>query len=562
MLIEREGDTVLLRINLIAKPSRLDRPRSLKFALQATPAKPMPETPYNWRRWWATRTDKDIEAVQVRFFGGNMYWGGRHFATSVFPDRRDYTFWEKMAEQRRTGQMDKAFLDQWMANYADLPKDRQQQITPAMKAGFEWSAGTPANEQGTTKFNYLIPYTNPRGAEFETPEFLSTYIDEWQVHDIVDPQWARLTPFVRPRRVSADFPGMATWYQVQPVPSRVDMLLFYHQKMLETFADGIYWDNMFLQPSFLPAEAGGPGYVDDEGRLRAGVDFMGLRDLVKRTATMMHVMGKRPLTYIHMTNVNHIPMLSFGTLNLDWEWRDQGAMGTKDLQDRIRLDEILAHHLGLQSGNITIGMTGNILKGDAETREWLHRTGMAVCLPHEIRSYQATPEVTFVQSEMARFGYGQPDCKDYRYWEENFPLQTQGAEMRALVLARDGKAMIALGNFGPEGTEGPEIEAGPTLEEYDAQQLGKASAPVPAAPAERRDKADSYTIRLALDLPALGIQPGAEAWDVELKNSKRMKSTRPGVEPQPELPPQLKRVAPGVFEMTIAHHDFALILVE
>ena len=154
--------------------------------------------------------------------------------------------------------------------------------------------------------------------------------------------------------------------------------------------------------------------------------------------------------------------------------------------------------------------------------------------------------------------------------------------MRALVLARDGKAMIALGNFGAEGAEGPEIEAGPSLEEYDAQQLGKASAPVPAAPAARRDKADSYTIRFALDLAALGLAENAQARDVEL-SAGRVKSPnplagRPAV-PGPgagmtgaadgwpalrleEEPGPIRRVAPGVFEMTIAHHDFALIVVE
>jgi len=582
MVIDREGDTVLLRLNLVAKPSRLERPRTLTFALQATPAKPMPEEPYNWRRWWSTRTDRDVESVQINFWGGNMYWGGRHFATSVYPAFEDYGFWEHLATSRRTGQRDREYEQEWISRFENLPEKDFNSLRSHHNWGFAAAAGAPAITPETTKFIYVIPYTNPRGAHVETREFLTTYIDEWLQGDIVDPRWSRFTPFIRPRRVSTGFPGSATWYQVDPVPSRIDMLLFYHKKMLETFADGIYWDNWFLQPNFAPAEAGGPGYVDDDGRPRAGVNLMGFRDLIKRTATMMHVMGKRPLTFPHMTNVNIVPMLSFGTLNLDWEWRDQGAMGTRDLQDRIRLDEILAHHLGLQSGNITIGMTGNIIKGPREAREWLHRTGMAITIPHEIRTYQATAEAAFVQSQMARFGYGTPDCRVFRYWEEGFPLRTEGAETRALVLAKDGRAMIALGNFGPEGVEGPEIEAGPTLEEYDAQQLGLATAPVPAAPAERRKREETYTIRFALDLAALGIPETAEAWDVELK-AGRVKSPPPAARPSipgPEaapgeaapgglhmdleepVPGQIKRLGPGLFEMTINHHDFALIVVE
>jgi len=211
-----------------------------------------------------------------------------------------------------------------------------------------------------------------------------------------------------------------------------------------------------------------------------------------------------------------------------------------------------------------VGITGNILKGGGGVpREWLHRTGMAVCFPHEIRMHEGTPEVSFVQTQLARFGYGQPDCRVFRHWEENFPLQTQGAEMRALVLARGGKAMIALGNFGPAGATGPAAgQGGSSLAEYDAGQRGLApAAATTSAPLEQREKADSYTIRLALDLDALGIPEIAQAWDVELK-AGRAKATHPRSAELPAQPAELKRIAPGVFELTILHHDFALIVVE
>jgi len=331
------------------------------------------------------------------------------------------------------------------------------------------------------------------------------------------------------------------------------MLLFYHKKMLETFADGIYWDNFFLQPNYAPAAAGGPGYVDDDGRPRAGVNLMGFRNLVKRTATMMHVMGKRPLTYIHMTNVNIVPMLSFGTLNLDWEWRDQGEMGSKDLQDRMDLDLILTQSLGLQAGNVSVGITGNILRGGkGVSREWLHRTAMAVCFPHEIKNYQGTKDVTFVQDQLAKFGYGQADCKVYRYWEPGQPVTLEGANARALVLSRGPKAMLAIGDYG-RGTKGPDAPApaAPTLEEYDAAQRGigprpsdtKTTVPAPTRPVE------IHTLTIKLDLKALGLTEATRARDVE----------RAAVD---AAAGELKRIAPGVFELKIRKHDFALIEVE
>jgi len=157
-----------------------------------------------------------------------------------------------------------------------------------------------------------------------------------------------------------------------------------------------------------------------------------------------------------------------------------------------------------------------------------------------------------VQNELARFGYGMPDCRVFRYWDDGFPLKTEGAEMRGLVLARNGKAMIALGNFGPAAD----------------------------AAGEPREKARSYTVRLELDLAALGIAETAQAWDVELKAGRKKaenlatmkRPTLPDATFDPlagdaidlvlEEPGLLKRLAPGVFELEIAHHDFALIAVE
>ena len=561
MVIDREGDTVLLRLNLVAKPAKLDRPRRLTFALQATPAKPMPEEPYNWRRWWATNTDPGTEDVQINLWGGNMYWGGRHFATSVYPFGKDFSHWDKLAEQRRTGVIDKEYEERWFARLDSLTEQQRREIEPGMRAGFQWSSGSPPNGPQTTKYRYVIPYTNPRGAQHETLEFLTTYLDEWVHGDIVDPLWPRMAGGDRPLRAAPGHPGGCVWYQVEPVPSRNDMLLFYHRKMLETFADGIYWDNWFLRPCYTPAEAGGPGYVDDDGRPRAGVNLMGFRALVRRTATMMHVMGKRPLTYIHMTNANIVPMLSFGTVNLDWEWRDQGHFKDLDMQDRQGPDLILAQSLGLQSGNLPVAITGGLLHG----RDWLTRTLMATCFPHEIRIHGGSGDVAFAQIQMAQFGYGRPDCRVFRFWEDGFPLKTEGASMRALVLARDGKALIALGNFGSAlATEPPAAEspaAAPTLAEYDAvQRAHKPSQETPSEAAHSPPTAASYKVRLRLDLEALGLSEAVRARDLEAMWFRR-RARSPHAGDPPVAIRQPERIAPGVFEFEIVHHDFALLYV-
>ncbi len=570
MEIDRQGETVNLRLNLVSGPARLDRDRAITFALQATPAKPMPEEPYTWRKWWATGTARDAKDVYINFWGGNGYWGGRNFASSVFPDRKDFGYWDKLAEQRRTGKLDKEYMDQWFARYASLPEKQRSQIEPAMRAGFQWSSHTPANTPETTKFNYLIPYTNPRGASVgEDLDFRTTYIDEWQTIGIADPVWARASDFEHPTRLK----GWATWYHIEPVPSRQDMLLYYHRKMFETFADGIYWDNYFLRPSYIPSPAG-PAYVADDGTLRPGVNLNAFRALTRRTAVMMHAMGKRPLIYVHMTNTNIIPMLSFATLNLDWEWRDQGEWAKKDLQDRLGSDKdtalILAQSLGFQSGNISVAIDRfHPPKDSGITREWLFRTVLAVCLPHEIKIYQGTKDVSFVHRHLADFGYGESDCKVLRYWDEGYPLKATGAKTYALVLARDGRAMLAVGNFGageanPDGGV-PQQGDAPSLEDYDAAQRGlkKPSDSTQASTAPATGEA--YTVTLTVDLKALGLGEDVRAYDVEqrARNAAAAAKAKKAKQDPPEMPdPELKRIAPGTFVLPIRKHDFALIAVE
>jgi hypothetical protein len=93
---------------------------------------------------------------------------------------------------------------------------------------------------------------------------------------------------------------------------------------------------------------------------------------------------------------------------------------------------------------------------------------------------------------------------------------------------------------------------------------------------------DTYTVRLRLDLAALGLPEGAQAHNVELKAGRAKAESRratqlPSISKDTELiadkpvtdltlegenPSLLKRLAPGVFELNITTHDFALIVVE
>ena len=276
------------------------------------------------------------------------------------------------------------------------------------------------------------------------------------------------------------------------------MVLYDHKRMLETFADGIYFDDYFLVPNYNPL---GPGYVDDEGHLHAGVNLFAFHDLAKRVAVMQHQLGRRSMVFLHMTNANIVPMLSFGTLLLDHEWRDQGNCCDQDFQERLSLDEdaslLLAQSTGLQSG--CLGIVHNLFHGDPR----LMRSALGVALTQEMRMGVDGGSVGRRVGELlCNFGYGRPDCRVWRYWDDRLPLATTGVPVKTLTLARQGKAMVVVTSYGAGGE-----------------------------------------IVLELDRKLLGVPANAIARDAETNA---------------ELP----WLGAGRFQFPLPRHDFRLILVE
>ncbi len=104
--------------------------------------------------------------------------------------------------------------------------------------------------------------------------------------------------------------------------------------------------------------------------------------------------------------------------------------------------------------------------------------------------------------QLSDFGYGLPDCRVWRYWDDAPPLKTTGAPVKTLVLARGGKAMVVVASFGPAG----EVE-------------------------------------LTLDLRRLGLPEEAVAVNVETGQ-------------------RLERLGPGRFKLPLPRHDFRLLRIE
>lgn len=515
--IVRAAGRVELHLNLISGTPVVSRSREIKFSLQATPVK---SAPADWRKWWATRTGTNLADTHLDFWGSDLFWGGDSYATSFAPVNKDYEVFNRLSSYRNSGSRDNPWENTLLSSLSGRPDITS--IDQQFREG--WNLAVRARRDAVKKTS-VFPYTNSRGSNyFKNREFLDTYIDEWLSWDISDPAWGVANTFERPRRVHTTYSGDESWYNIEPVKSRADFLLWHYKKMLETFADGINLDGLFLVRNYYPH---GPGYIDDEGVPRAGVNLMAFRELFKRCAVMMQGLGIQPLVHAHMTNVNITPILSFSAVSLDWDWRDTGAWIGRDLQDRLNNGLVLAQSTGLQSGSVPVAMTGKMLSASGSTtREWLHRTGIAVAIPHEVRMNQGTDDVRWVQEQLLAFGYGDPACTVWRYWENDpaFPItfEGEGVVIRALALTKEGEALIVVGNW----------------------STGK----------------ESYNVRMTLNLQAMGMGTSIRARDVEIASGRTIaKNSKNTTVQRNEI---LNSLGSGIFEFPIVHNDFALIRVE
>ncbi|MCD6361369.1 MAG: hypothetical protein J7M38_10985, partial [Armatimonadetes bacterium] len=422
--LERHGDTLLMRINFITKTTALDAERTFEFGLMASPAKPMPSKPVSWRRW-ISHYYPDIPDIQpYSIVGSNPYYGCLSY--DLYPLERDFSIYDAFSRARDTGERDFDFVAKWLQRYpkyiGDDP-DRMEYYTRHVRAGMVTAANMKRSE------GWLwTPYTNARGMGFG--------IEEWPVFQ---DEWIRRAYY---KRVTTGGVG----YDIQPVESLRDAAMWYYREMLRCF-DGIYWDNVYMAAN--RDTIAGNAWVDEKGVVHPGMGLWDMRELMRRTAIMLNEQGRSVYPNVpHMTNTNIVPLLSFATVNLDWEWR----YGKSDFQDRFTWDLTVAQTIGRQCGNIPMILGGGHTPRDDPAYPWMTRTRLGVCLVHEIRVWDhGPPEHYEMYGKLFEFGYGLPECRVYNYWDEGFPLAVSGVEGKGIVIVNGNRAVAVVTDYGDGG---------------------------------------------------------------------------------------------------------------
>jgi hypothetical protein len=139
------------------------------------------------------------------------------------------------------------------------------------------------------------------------------------------------------------------------------------------------------------------------------------------------------------------------------------------------------------------------------------------------------------------------------------------------VLARGGKALLAIGNFGqgdekPLGYQPQAADSG-DIDQYDRirEQGQKEGAKPPAGGKAGKDVV--YEAVFTLDRAALGLPDDVRAFDMEQRLAAGGRKPAKGkknaaMDLEPVRPEELEPAGPGAFRLPIRRHDFALILVE
>ncbi len=410
----REKDAVVIRLNLLNGPLVLKKKREIQIVLMASPVKPMP------RDWRAFSDNYSRFRLPGRSFAqclySPLYWGAFSGWYSRYPAFKDFTYFKKLDEARRTGKVDSDYISRFLKRVENAPlqevpwrKRGMKDVAGHIRGGFSLARRLSAVNPNSRFF----VYTCTREISTNLPEN-EVYGDEWQYRER--------------GQVSRSFQ---------------DYAIYYTAKMIDNGCGGIYFDNTFFAAKYTWPT--GEAYIDEKNEIHPSVGLWRIRNLIKRTAVMMVEKGKEPLLLVHQTNGNTLPALAFATISMGMEMK----YGQTDFQDRFTPGYIRAVNLGRQGGFFPEVLDG--LRGNREHKKWLTRTMLACLLPHEIQPTAGIgTNVTVLRKAyqiLWDFGKAEPDTRFLPYWNNSNSI-TAPADVLVSAYRRKNRLMLIIGNYG------------------------------------------------------------------------------------------------------------------
>ena len=411
-VVRRDGQ-VILRVHLVNQPTALSRPQTLSFGLLAAPVKPMLNVPGQNPNWWRYRYFRD----KYQLLGTDINWLALGDCGSVYPAGQDMFLWEMLKKgnlQQATDADVKATVERGRGLFAPYGQS-------AVKT---WEAHVGHNLRSHLGAKMVFYYNRATCQLFPECE---TFKDEWMLDDY--------------RAVGKG--NSRGEIKIVPSPSYIDYNLYWYAKSFEIGNNqGVYWDNFFIAPSFNTEMTDAHRRAD--GTIVPAAGIWQLRDLAKRTFLMMHERQMLPIVFPHMTSFSPLPMLSFCTVQYEWEWKYSEG----DVQDRYTRDYLQLVTTGEQAGvwPVPLGDAGKLADDP-----WTQRTFTAVRLVHELDGGGGWGS-SWVKAHLTNAALArpilemldQPGLQVFKYWEERPQLvKAANPDVVSIVYSVPGKVAVA-----------------------------------------------------------------------------------------------------------------------
>ena len=440
-VLTRKDGRLILTLNLIARLTKIDVPRTIVFGLQATPAKPMIS---DWRK-----ISGDINGVHG---GAGLYWGMLAAYSDKYPAERDFSISDEMVKTRESGKPDFDFVDSWIKiKSPNVDADVAKGYERSLRAGFQKSA---------TNRNPVFIYYEEHDQNKTTEEF-RVFQDEWGLEQYTVRRWLETI------KTNADLSACGA--VVHFPKSYADFSLWYAR---EWFNRGfsLYSDNTFQRNCYNTFTS--DAYVREDGQTQPSCGIWEMREYYKRMWKMKNQLQpnvkNRLFKSFHVTNGLLVPVIVWGEVDLDIEWEWNAG------KDYFPGDLILTETTGRQAGNI--GVVHHML---IASREWekavaekktnpekykaLVRAEWGIRFVHDIvrdRMAQDNVVVKGLSEEklISQFGYGSPGCEVINYWSTdevsaNQPaISCDNSDVKWIGLwnAKNHELLLVLVNWGSE----------------------------------------------------------------------------------------------------------------
>jgi hypothetical protein len=354
----------------------------------------------DWRYRWVRSN--------YTLLGTDINWFALGDCGSVYPAHKDLALWEALKRgntERLSDEDVQKVIDRGRPYFEPYGADRLE----------SWGRHVGHNLRARYGKKMVLYYNR---ASFQLADEFQTFQDEWGMTDY--------------RTVG---PGNGIWeIKVVPTDSYIDHALYWYGKAFDVAgSQGVYWDNWFFAGSYNTAMTG--AYARPDGSVAPSTGLWGLRELAKRTFQYMNERGMTPVTMAHMTSTNILPLLSFCTVQYDWEWKYSEG----DVQYRFPREYILLVSNGELAGTwpVLLGDHGNLADDP-----WTQRTFAGVCLVHELDCW-GRQDVWEPLFKPVHELLDTPSVEVYRYWDERpQPVVADSPDLPTIVYSLKGKQAL------------------------------------------------------------------------------------------------------------------------